>query len=72
VLDPVKASRAGFGLTELLVVIAISGVLISVGVPMVLSYHHNTQDTTGAQQVRTTLLNQARQIAIDQTTFVCV
>ena len=69
--DSVKASRAGFGLSELLVVIAITGVLISVTVPMVLSYYHNAQNTTGAQQIRT-LLNQARQIAIDQTTFVCV
>jgi prepilin-type N-terminal cleavage/methylation domain-containing protein len=69
--DSVKASRAGFGLSELLVVIAITGVLISVTVPMVLSYYHNAQNKTGAQQIRT-LLNQARQIAIDQATFVCV
>lgn len=38
---------------------------------MVLSYYHNAQNTTGAQHIRT-LLNQARQIAIDQKTFVCV
>jgi prepilin-type N-terminal cleavage/methylation domain-containing protein len=48
VLDSVKASRAGFGLSELLVVIAITGVLISVTVPMVLSYYHHAQNTTGA------------------------
>src|SRR6185503_1163920 len=71
VLDSVKASRAGFGLSEFLVVIAITGVLISVTVPIVLSYYHNAQNTTGAQQIRT-ILNQARQIAIDQRTFVCV
>ena len=52
-------------------VIAIIGVLISVTVPMALSYYHNVQNTTGAQHIRT-LLNQARQIAIDQKTFVCV
>ena len=69
--DSVKASRAGFGLSEFLVVIAIAGVLVSVTVPMVLSYYHNAQNTTGAQHIRT-LLNQARQIAIDQKTFVCV
>jgi len=51
--------------------IAISGIVIGVGVPMVLSYYHSAQVTTGAQQVRT-LLNLARQIAIDQKTFVCV
>src|SRR5258705_13850023 len=69
--DSLKASRAGFGLSEFLVVIAIAGVLISVTVPMVLSYYHNAQNTTGAQHIRT-LLNQGRQIAIDQKTFVCV
>jgi Tfp pilus assembly protein FimT len=53
------------------VVIAISGIVIGVGVPMVLSYYHSAQVATGAQQVRT-LLNLARQIAIDQKTFVCV
>jgi len=58
-------------LSEFLVVIAITGVLISVTVPIVLSYYHNAQNTTGAQQIRT-ILNQARQIAIDQRTFVCV
>jgi hypothetical protein len=38
---------------------------------LVLSYHHNAQNTTGAQHIRT-VLNQARQIAMDQKTFVCV
>ena len=52
-------------------VIAISGLVISVGIPMVLSYHHNAQNKTGAQHIRT-ILNQARQIAMDQKTFVCV
>lgn len=69
--DSRKTSRAGFGLTEFVVVIAITGVLVSVTVPMVLSYYRNAQNTTGAQHIRT-LLNQARQIAIDQRTFVCV
>ena len=66
-----RGSRSGFSLVELLVVIAISGIVIGVGVPMVLSYYHSAQVTTGAQQVRT-LLNLARQIALDQKTFVCV
>ena len=66
-----RGSRSGFSLVELLVVIAIGGILIGVGVPMVLSYYHSAQVTTGAQQVRT-LLNLARQIALDQKTFVCV
>jgi prepilin-type N-terminal cleavage/methylation domain-containing protein len=67
----VRGSRAGFSLSEFLVVLAISGVVISVSVPMVLSYHHNAQNTTGAQQIRS-ILNQARQMAIDERTFVCV
>lgn len=66
-----RGSRSGFSLAELLVVIAISGIVIGVGVPMVLSYYHSAQVTTGAQHVRT-LLNLARQIAIEQKTFVCV
>lgn len=60
-----------FSLVELLVVIAIGGIVIGVGVPMVLSYYHSAQVTTGAQQVRI-LLNLGRQIALDQKTFVCV
>jgi prepilin-type N-terminal cleavage/methylation domain-containing protein len=66
-----KGRQSGYGLSELLVVIAISGLVISVGIPMVLSYHHNAQNKTGAQHIRT-ILNQARQIAMDQKTFVCV
>ena len=66
-----RSRHAGFGLSELLVVIAISGVLFSIAVPMGLSYYRSAQNTTGAQQVRT-LLNLARQIAIDERAFVCV
>jgi len=67
----VRKSRAGFSLAELLAVLAICGVIVGVGVPMVLSYYQNAQNTTGAQQIRA-LLNQARQLAIDQKDFVCV
>jgi Tfp pilus assembly protein FimT len=66
-----RGSRSGFSLAKLLVVFAISGILIGVGIPMVLSYYHSTPVTTGAQQVRT-VLTLARQIAMDQKTFVCV
>jgi type II secretory pathway pseudopilin PulG len=54
-----------------LVILAVCGVVIGVGMPLVLSYYHNAQNTTGAQQIRT-LLNQARQMALDQKAFVCV
>jgi hypothetical protein len=36
-----------------------------------LNYYQSTQNTVGGQQIRT-VLNQARQIAIDQKDFVCV
>jgi len=52
-------------------VIAACGVLIGVSVPLFLTYHQSAQVTAGAQYVRT-LLNQARQLAMDQKGFVCV
>ncbi len=66
-----RSSPYGFSLVELLVVIAVGGIVIGVGVPTVLSYYQSTQVATGAQHVRT-VLNLARQIAMDQKTFVCV
>lgn len=66
-----RAAARGFGLTELLVVIAVGAVLVAVAVPLGLSYYHGAQTKAGAQQIRS-ILNQARQIAIDERTFVCV
>ncbi len=66
-----RPPAAGFSLAELLAVLAICGVVIGVGVPIVLSYYHSAQNTVGAQQIRA-LLNQARQMALDQKDFVCV
>jgi prepilin-type N-terminal cleavage/methylation domain-containing protein len=63
--------RRGFSLVELLIVIAACGVLMAVSIPLALTYHQSAQVTTGAQHVRT-LLNQARQLAMDQKEFVCV
>lgn len=62
---------SGFGLVELLVVIAACGVLIGVSIPLFLTYHQSAQVTAGAQHLRT-LLNHARQLAMDQKGFVCV
>jgi prepilin-type N-terminal cleavage/methylation domain-containing protein len=67
----VRGAGRGFSLVEMLVVLSIAGLVIGVGAPMGMSYYHNAQNTAGAQHIRT-LLNQARQIAIDQKTFVCV
>ena len=69
---PVSGGRTrGFSLVELLIVIAACGVLMAVSIPLALTYHQSAQVTAGAQHVRT-LLNQARQLAIDQKDFVCV
>ncbi len=61
----------GFSLVELLIVIAACGVLFGVSIPLLLTYHQSAQVTAGAQHVRT-LLNQARQLAMNQKGFVCV
>jgi prepilin-type N-terminal cleavage/methylation domain-containing protein len=69
---PVSSRRAGgFSLVELLIAIAACGVLIAVSIPLVLSYHQSAQVTAGGQHVRT-LLNPARQLAMNQKGFVCV
>jgi type IV fimbrial biogenesis protein FimU len=69
---PVIGGRTGgFSLVELLIVIAACGVLIGVSIPLFVTYHQSLQVTAGAQYVRT-LLNQARQLAMDQKDFVCV
>lgn len=69
---PVSGGRTrGFSLVELLIVIAACGVLIGVSMPLFLTYHRSAQVTAGAQHVRT-LLNHARQLAMDQKGFVCV
>ena len=68
----VSSRRArGFSLIELLIVIAACGVLMAVSIPLALTYHQGAKVTAGAQHVRT-LLNQARQLAMDQKGFVCV
>ena len=69
---PVIGGRTGgFSLVELLIVIAACGVLIGVSIPLFVTYHQSLQVTAGAQYVRT-LLNQARQLAMNQKGFVCV
>jgi prepilin-type N-terminal cleavage/methylation domain-containing protein len=61
----------GFSLVELLMVIGACGILLVVSIPLFLTYHQSARVTAGAQHVRT-LLNQARQLAMDQKGFVCV
>jgi Tfp pilus assembly protein FimT len=60
-----------FSLVALLMVIAACGILVGVSIPLFLTYHQSAQVTAGAQHLRT-LLNQARQLAMDQKDFVCV
>lgn len=69
---PVSGQRTrGFSLVELLIVITACGLLMAVSIPLALTYHQGAQVTAGAQHVRA-LLNQARQLAMDQKGFVCV
>jgi type II secretory pathway pseudopilin PulG len=69
---PASGGRTkGFSLVELLLVIGACGVLMAVSIPLALSYHQGAKVTAGAQHVRS-LLNQARQLAMDQKGFVCV
>ncbi len=67
----IGGQTGGFSLIELLIVIAACGVLIGVSIPLFVTYHQSLQVTAGAQYVRT-LLNQARQLAMNQKGFVCV
>ena len=67
----VSGIRSGFSLVELAVALAICGILVVVGLPLFISYHRAAQLTTGAQQVRT-LLNQARQLALQEKGSICV
>ena len=63
---PVIGGRTGgFSLVELLIVIAACGVLIGVSIPLFVTYHQSLQVTAGAQHVRA-LLDQTRQLAMDQ------
>jgi type II secretory pathway pseudopilin PulG len=68
---PEAGGGGGFSLIEILIAIGVTAVVVIVGIPMMVSYYHNAQNTAGAQHVRT-LLNQARQIAIDDKALVCV
>ena len=52
-------------------VIGACGILVGVSIPLFLTYHQSAQVAAGAQHVRV-LLNQARQLAMDQKGFVCV
>lgn len=58
-----RVREGGFSLAELIVVIAILGIIAAVAIPSFLSYLQAAQ-TRGASQEVTTLLNQARQLAI--------
>jgi len=59
---PVNRQR-GFTIAELLVVIAVIGIIAVTATPLFLSFLE-TQQTRGAAQQVSTLLNQARQLAI--------
>jgi type IV fimbrial biogenesis protein FimT len=61
----------GFTLTELMVTVAVIGVVALAGVPYFLTYLQASKLRGGAEELAT-VLNQARQLAIRNNTFVCV
>jgi prepilin-type N-terminal cleavage/methylation domain-containing protein len=61
----------GFSLTELLVVVGLIGVLSLVAVPSLLTYWRTSSLTAGAEQLAS-VMNRARQLAINQNRSVCV
>jgi prepilin-type N-terminal cleavage/methylation domain-containing protein len=66
----VSAPR-GFSLAELLVVIGVLGLLTATGVPYFLTYWQSARLRGGAEELAT-LVNEGRQLAIRNNTFVCV
>ncbi len=71
--NPDGAARrcGGFTLTELMVTVAVIGVVALAGVPYFLTYLQASKLRGGAEELAT-VLNQARQLAIRNNTFVCV
>ncbi|MGH7415172.1 MAG: pilus assembly FimT family protein [Candidatus Rokuibacteriota bacterium] len=67
----ISGSRSGFSLVDLIVAMTICGILVAVGVPLFIGYYRAAQLTTGAQQVRT-LINQARQLALQEKGPICI
>jgi type IV fimbrial biogenesis protein FimT len=61
----------GFSLTELLVVVGLIGVLSLVAVPSLLTYWRTSSLAAGAEQLAS-VMNRARQLAINQNRSVCV
>jgi type IV fimbrial biogenesis protein FimT len=62
---------SGFTLTELMVTVAVIGVVALAGVQYFLTYLQASKLRGGAEELAT-VLNQARQLAIRNNTFVCV
>jgi len=64
-------SAAGFSLVELVLAIAVLGILTATSIPFFVSYYRTMQANAGAQQVAA-MVNQAREMAIQQAVYVCV
>jgi type IV fimbrial biogenesis protein FimT len=63
--------QAGFTLAELIVVVALVGVLATLGSVLFLSFSRTTALRAGAEEM-VTVLNRARQLAIKDSTSMCV
>ncbi len=66
-----RGRRSGFSLVEVAAAMAVCGIVVAVGIPLFIGYYRAAQLTTGAQQVRT-LINQARQLALQDKGLICV
>lgn len=61
----------GFTMMELMVVCVVIGIMSAIGIPMFLTYYRSAILRAGAEEVMV-ILNDARQLAINQNTTVCV